>query len=81
LIFKTRGTCSQAIDLEVEGGIIKRCRFADGCTGNLEALSRLVEGKPAAEVAAMLQGIRCQNGTSCPDQLAKALKRCLEDRE
>lgn len=79
MIFRTHGTCSQTIDLEVENGVIVKCRFADGCKGNLEALSRLVTGKSAAEVAQLLQGIRCRNGTSCPDQLAKALKNYLKD--
>jgi uncharacterized protein (TIGR03905 family) len=81
MIYKTKGTCSKTIELEVENGVIVKCRFTDGCAGNLEALSRLVMGRPAAEVAALLRGIRCRNGTSCPDQLAKALGSYSEDKE
>jgi uncharacterized protein (TIGR03905 family) len=78
MIFRTKGTCSKSIEFEVEDGVIRKCVFADGCKGNLEALSKLVVGRPAAEVAELLEGIRCQNGTSCPDQLAKALKGFLK---
>jgi uncharacterized protein (TIGR03905 family) len=78
MIFKTKGTCSQAIEFEIENGVISKCSFTDGCRGNLEAVSRLVINKPVPEVIAMLEGIKCRNGTSCADQLAKALKQHLE---
>ena len=75
--YKPKGVCSSRIDLELEDGVIKQCRFQDGCSGNTQGLSKLVEGQNAQEVVARLQGICCRNGTSCPDQLAQALKQAL----
>lgn len=75
--YKTKGTCSRNIQFEVTNGIVTACRFEGGCGGNLQGLARLVEGRPVDEVVALLQGIQCQNGTSCPDQLARALKETL----
>ena len=77
IVYKTKGTCSRSITLEVEDGIIRTCSFDRGCTGNLSGLSRLIIGRLAAEVADQLEGIQCQNGTSCPDQLSRALKQML----
>lgn len=72
--YKTRGTCSSQIDLEVEDGILKDVTYWDGCNGNLQGISRLVKGMPVKEVIAKLEGIRCgMRPTSCPDQLCKAL--------
>lgn len=74
-VYKTKGTCSSAIELDVEDGIIKSVSFTDGCNGNLKAISRLVEGKRTDEVIALLEGLKCgRKDTSCGDQLAKALK-------
>ena len=82
MIYKTSGTCSSAINLEVEGDIIKSVSFTGGCNGNLQGISRLVVGMPAREVVEKLRGIRCgMKPTSCPDQLSKALERCLEQEE
>lgn len=72
--YKTKGTCSSNIEFEVENGTVTACRFMGGCGGNLQGLARLVLGRPVDEVISLLEGIQCQNGTSCPDQLAKALK-------
>ncbi len=73
--YKTSGTCSSAIDFEVENGIVKNVKFIGGCNGNTQGISKLVEGMPADEVIARLEGIKCGfKSTSCPDQLAKALK-------
>ena len=73
--YKTSGTCSSAIDFEVEDGIVKNVKFIGGCNGNTQGISKLVEGMPADEVIARLEGIKCGfKSTSCPDQLAKALK-------
>lgn len=73
--YTTEGTCSRLIELEIEDGIVKNVNFTGGCHGNLQGLARLVEGMKADEVIARLEGIRCgQKFTSCPDQLAKALK-------
>ncbi len=73
-VYKTQGTCSTHIELDVEEGIIKEVAFWGGCNGNLQAVSRLVHNRPAAEVIDTLKGIRCgQRPTSCADQLCKAL--------
>lgn len=71
--FKTTGTCSTEIKLSVEGDVVRHCEFSHGCNGNLQGLARLVTGRPVDEVIELLSGIECRNGTSCPDQLAKAL--------
>ena len=79
LKYRPRGTCSTMIDLDVEDGIVKRVKFTGGCNGNLQGISKLVEGMPAKEVIARLSGIRCgPRSTSCPDQLAMALSKCVE---
>lgn len=73
--YKTSGTCSSAIDFEVENGIVKNVKFIGGCNGNTQGISKLVEGMPVDEVISRLEGIRCGfKSTSCPDQLSKALK-------
>jgi uncharacterized protein (TIGR03905 family) len=71
--YHTRGTCSAAIDLEVEGDVLRACAFHGGCTGNAQGLAKLVVGMPVDEVIEKLKGIQCRNGTSCPDQLSRAL--------
>lgn len=74
LNYRTQGTCSSNIELEVEGGIIRQVTFWGGCNGNLQGISRLVEGMPAVEAVKRLEGIRCgARPTSCPDQLCQAL--------
>lgn len=75
MIYKTSGTCSSAINLEVEGDIIKSVSFTGGCNGNLQGISRLVEGMKVEDAISGLKGIRCGfKNTSCPDQLARALE-------
>ena len=77
--YKTKGTCSQRILFDLEDGKIKNVQFLGGCNGNLQGISRLVEGMDAAEVIERIQGIRCgMKPTSCPDQLATALKEAKE---
>lgn len=72
--YRTKGTCSSNIELEVEDGIIKDIVFWGGCNGNLQGISRLVKGMPVEEVIRKLEGVRCgMRSTSCPDQLCKAL--------
>ena len=72
---KTKGTCSQRIFFEIEDGKVKNVQFVGGCNGNLKGIAALVEGMSAEEVISRVEGIRCgMKGTSCPDQLAKALK-------
>ena len=73
-IYKTSGTCSQSIELEIEDGVITHCHFVGGCKGNTEGLSRMVVGCRAEEVAERLQGVPCRGGTSCPDQLSRAIR-------
>jgi len=74
-VYKTRGTCSREIRLTIEDGIVKEVRFIGGCDGNLQGVSKLVTGRPTSEVAALLRGIDCGGrGTSCPDQLARAIE-------
>lgn len=73
--YRTKGTCSSAIDIELDNGIIKSIHFTGGCNGNLQGISRLVEGMPAKEAISRLKGIKCGfKPTSCPDQLAVALE-------
>ncbi len=72
--YKTKGTCSMKIDFELDGDIIKNVKFTGGCHGNLQGISKLVEGMKAGDAIERLEGIRCGfKQTSCPDQLAKAL--------
>ena len=79
--YKTKGTCSTQIDLEVENGIIKNVAFTGGCNGNLQGVSKLVEGMKAEDAIAKLKGIRCgYKSTSCPDQLATALEQVLAEK-
>lgn len=73
------GVCSRMIELEIEDDIIKDCSFTGGCNGNLQGISKLVKGMEIDEAIEKLEGISC-NGrpTSCPDQLAKALRAARE---
>lgn len=73
--YKTQGTCSSLIEVEVENGIVTDIHFTGGCNGNLQGISSLVKGMAVDEVIARLEGIRCSSRpTSCPDQLCKALR-------
>lgn len=75
--YLTTGTCSRVIDFEVENGIVKDVVFTGGCHGNLQGIGALVKGMKIEDVISKLEGIRCrEKPTSCPDQLAQALKRC-----
>ena len=75
--YRTTGTCSSAIEYEVADGIVTKCQFVGGCPGNTTAVAKLVIGKKVEDVIALLKGIPCRNGTSCPDQLARALEQTL----
>ena len=78
MIYKTRGTCSTQIDIEVEGDIIKSVKFTGGCNGNLQGVSRLVEGMKAEDAIEKLRGIKCGfKPTSCPDQLSYAIEQAM----
>ena len=74
--YRPRGVCSQLIHFELEGDVVKNVQFLGGCHGNLQGISRLVNGMKVDDVIERLSGIRCGNKqTSCPDQLAHALKQ------
>ncbi len=76
--YKAKGTCSQKIFFDIEDGIVKNVQFLGGCNGNLKGIGSLVEGMKAEDVIARLEGTKCgMKSTSCPDQLAKALKEAL----
>ena len=76
--YKTHGTCSRAIEYEVQDGIVTECRFVGGCMGNTQGIAALVKGMKVEEAIARLKGIQCGfRGTSCPDQLACALEATL----
>ena len=75
LNYKTTGTCSREISFEIEDGKVKNVQFYGGCNGNLKGIGALVEGMQMDEVISRIEGIRCgSKTTSCPDQLAQALK-------
>ncbi len=79
--YRTQGTCSQAIEFEIEDGIVKNVQFNGGCNGNTQGVSALVEGMKVEDVLQRLEGIRCGfKNTSCPDQLAKAIREAIEKR-
>lgn len=74
--YSPKGVCSSQIQFEVENDIIKSVKFVGGCSGNTQGVSRLVEGMKVDDVIARLEGIKCGfRPTSCPDQLATALKQ------
>ena len=73
--YMTKGTCSRQILFDVtEDNLVKNVKFIGGCSGNLQAVARLVDGKNIDEVIGTLKGIKCRSNTSCGDQLATALE-------
>lgn len=76
--YKTSGVCSMSIDFEVENNILKYVKFNGGCRGNTQGVAKLATGRNIDEVISLLSGIECRGGTSCPDQLAKALTKYKE---
>lgn len=80
--YRTRGTCSQEILFEIDGTAVHNISFIGGCNGNLQGISRLVEGMQLDEVIERLDGIHCgMKETSCPDQLANALRQAKKQLE
>ena len=76
--FQTSGVCSRFIDIELNDGIIESVVYTGGCQGNTQGVAALVKGMSAEEAIKRLKGIDCGGkGTSCPDQLAKALEKML----
>ena len=77
-VYKTKGTCSRKITIELDGDIIKSVEFEGGCSGNTQGISQIVRGMKVQDVIERFKGIDCNGrGTSCPDQLAKALEETL----
>lgn len=77
--YKTSGTCSQRIYFEIEDNKLKNVQFLGGCNGNLKGISSLVDGMDVDEVISKLEGTTCgMKSTSCPDQLAKALRKAKD---
>ena len=77
--YKTTGTCSSKIELELDGDVVHNVKFTGGCDGNLKAIPALVEGLTVAEIEQKIGGIHCGfKNTSCGDQLAKACRAALE---
>lgn len=75
--YKTKGTCASRIDFDVVDGKVTGVKFIGGCSGNTQGVARLIEGMDKEEAISRIEGIRCgMKPTSCPDQLAKALKEC-----
>lgn len=78
ITYKTKGTCSSKMTVEVDAGVVRSLKVDGGCSGNLQGISHLVAGMKVEDVIARLEGIRCGfKPTSCPDQLAQALKQAL----
>lgn len=74
-VYKTSGVCSRSIEFEIENGIVRNVKFNGGCAGNTQGIAALVEGMKAEDVIARCKNIKCGfKGTSCPDQLAKAIE-------
>lgn len=81
MTYKTKGTCSRQIEFDVEDGVLKNVRFIGGCDGNLQGISTLVKGMRVSDVIEKLRGIDCGGkGTSCPDQLSRALLAAAEGK-
>lgn len=72
--YTTQGTCARAINYEVTDGVVTACEIVGGCPGNTQGVAKLVVGRKVEDVITSLKGIQCRNGTSCPDQLARALE-------
>lgn len=78
MTFKPQGVCSQKIDFDIVDGKVTNVRFLGGCNGNTQGISRLIEGMSVEDAISRMEGIQCGfRGTSCPDQLAHALKEAL----
>ena len=81
ITYKTQGTCSRQIDIDVENGIVVEVKFTGGCSGNTQGVAALVKGMAVEEAINRLRGIHCgPRPTSCPDQFAQALKEYLASK-
>ncbi len=78
ITYRPKGVCSQLFDIDVEDGIIKKVAVKGGCSGNLQGISQLLVGMKVEEAVSRMEGIKCgYKSTSCPDQIAQALKNCI----
>ena len=78
ITYRPKGVCSRLMRVEVEDGIIRQVEVQGGCSGNLQGISRLLVGMPVQQAVECMEGVRCGGKpTSCPDQLAKALRQAL----
>ncbi len=78
--YRPKGVCSMHIAFDIEDGIVSNVQFTGGCNGNLQGIAKLVEGRNANEVVSAIEGIKCGfKNTSCPDQLAQAIKSAMND--
>ncbi|MBQ8684003.1 MAG: TIGR03905 family TSCPD domain-containing protein [Clostridia bacterium] len=76
--YRTKGTCARSITFDIVDGLVSNVKFEGGCNGNTQGIARLIEGMSAEEAVRRMEGIQCGfKGTSCPDQLAKAIKEAL----
>ncbi len=76
--YRTKGVCAMQIQFDLEDGKVKNVQFMGGCNGNTQGVARLAEGRDAKELVEILSGIKCGfKGTSCPDQLAKAIQEVI----
>ncbi|MDD6484721.1 MAG: TIGR03905 family TSCPD domain-containing protein [Clostridiales bacterium] len=79
--FTPQGVCSSQIEFEIDNGVVRNCKFTRGCNGNTQGIGALVEGMKADEVIKRLKGVNCGGrGTSCPDQLARALEQASREQ-
>lgn len=81
MIYNTHGVCSQQIMFDVVDGKVRNVKFIGGCPGNTQGVAKLCEGRDVDEVITLLEGIPCRFGTSCPDQLARALKQYKQNNK
>ena len=82
MTYQTQGTCSRYIEVELDGETIREVNFIGGCNGNTQGVAKLVQGQNAQHVIELREGTdRGGRGTSCPDQLAKALRLALEQQK
>lgn len=82
MLYKTKGTCSSAIQIELDGDVIKTVEFIGGCSGNTQGIAQLVRGMKVMEAVERMRGIRCDfKNTSCPDQLSKALELAVSSQK
>ena len=80
--YKTSGTCSRMIILDIDDGVITECAFIGGCAGNTAGIASLVKGMRVEDVVSKLKGVRCGfKSTSCPDQLAKAIEQAIQSAQ